>query len=54
MHTLVMHMSSQWYINAASEKIYICILIYTAFGSAAFYNDPSVITHAVAQELGPQ
>ena len=49
-----MHMSSQRYINAASEYIYICILIYNTFCSATFYNDPPMITHAVAQELGPQ
>ena len=49
-----MHMSSQRYINAASENIYICILIYNTFRSAAFYNDPPVIRHAVAQEHGPQ
>ena len=47
-------MSSQRYINAASEYKYICILIYNAFCSATFYNDPPMITHAVAQELGPQ
>ena len=49
-----MHMSSQRYINAASEYKYICILIYNKFCSATFYNDPPMITHAVAQELGPQ
>ena len=49
-----MHMSSQRYINAASEYKYICILIYNTFCSATFYNDPPMITHAVAQELGPQ
>ena len=49
-----MHMSSQRYINAASEYKYICILIYNTFCSATFYNDPPTITHAVAQELGPQ
>ena len=49
-----MHMSSQRYINAASEYKYICILIYKTFCSATFYNDPPMITHAVAQELGPQ
>ena len=49
-----MHMSSQRYINAASEYKYICILIYNIFCSATFYNDPPMITHAVAQELGPQ
>ena len=54
MHTIVMHMSSQRYINAASEYKYICILIYNTFCSATFYNDPPMITHAVAQELGPQ
>ena len=47
-------MSSQRYINAASEYKYICILIYNTFCSATFYNDPPTITHAVAQELGPQ
>ena len=47
-------MSSQRYINAASEYKYICILIYNTFCSATFYNDPPMITHAVAQELGPQ
>ena len=49
-----MHMSSQRYINAASEYTYICILIYNTFCSATFYNDPPMITHATAQELGPQ
>ena len=49
-----MHMSSQRYINAASEYKYICILIYNTFCSATFYNNPPMITHAVAQELGPQ
>ena len=49
-----MHMSSQRYINAASEYKYMCILIYNTFCSATFYNDPPMITHAVAQELGPQ
>ena len=49
-----MHMSSQRYINAASEYKYICILIYNTFCSATFYNDLTMITHAVAQELGPQ
>ena len=49
-----MHMSSQRYINAASEYKYICIPIYNTFCSATFYNDPPMITHAVAQELGPQ
>ena len=49
-----MHMSSQRYINAASEYKYICILIYDKFCSATFYDDPPMITHAVAQELGPQ
>ena len=49
-----MHMSSQRYINVASENIYICILIYNIFCSATFYNDSPVITHAVAQEVGPQ
>ena len=49
-----MHMSSQRYINAASEYKYICILVYNTFCSATFYNDPPMITHAVAQELGPQ
>ena len=49
-----MHMSSQRYINAASHYIYICILIYNTFCSATFYNDPPMITHAVAKELGPQ
>ena len=49
-----MHMSSQRYINAASEYKYIRILIYNTFCSATFYNDPPMITHAVAQELGPQ
>ena len=49
-----MHMSSQRYINSASEYKYICILIYNTFCSATFYNDPPMITHAVAQELGPQ
>ena len=49
-----MHMSSQRYINAASEYRYISILIYNTFCSATFYNDPPMITHAVAQELGPQ
>ena len=49
-----MHMSSQRYINAASEYKYICILIYNTFCSATFNNDPPMITHAVAQELGPQ
>ena len=47
-------MSSQRYINAASEYKYISILIYNTFCSATFYNDPPMITHAVAQELGPQ
>ena len=47
-------MSSQRYINAASEYKYMCILIYNTFCSATFYNDPPMITHAVAQELGPQ
>ena len=47
-------MSSQRYINAASEYTYISILIYNTFCSATFYNDPPMITHAVAQELGPQ
>ena len=47
-------MSSQMYINAASEYKYICILIYNTFCSATFYNDHPMITHAVAQELGPQ
>ena len=49
-----MHMSSQRYTNVASEYKYICILIYNTFCSATFYNDPPMITHAVAQELGPQ
>ena len=49
-----MHMSSQRYINAASEYNYICILINNTFCSATFYNDPPMITHVVAQELGPQ
>ena len=49
-----MHMSSQGYINAASEYKYICILIYNTFCSATFYNDPPMITHAVDQGLGPQ
>ena len=49
-----MHMLSQRYINAASEYKYICILIYNTFCSATFYNDPPMITHAVAQEHGPQ
>ena len=50
-----MHMSSQRYINAASEYIlYICILIYNTFCSATFYNHPPMITHAVAHELSPQ
>ena len=49
-----MHMASQMYINAASEYKYICtILIYNTFCSATFYNVPPMITHAVAQELGP-
>ena len=49
-----MYMSSQRYINAASEYKYICILIHNTFCSATFYNDHPMITHAVAQELGPQ
>ena len=49
-----MDMSSQRYINAASEYKYICILIYNTFCSATFYNDPPMITHAVSEELGPQ
>ena len=49
-----MHMSSQRYINSTSEYKYICIVIYNTFCSATFYNDPPMITRAVAQELGPQ
>ena len=51
---MVMYISSQRYINAASEYKYMCILIYNTFCSATFYNDPPMITNAVAQELGPQ
>ena len=47
------------YINAASGCVCLCVcvcvgvgvLIYNSFRSATFYNDPPLITHAVAQEL---
>ena len=35
-------------------NIFVYLSIYNTFCSATFYNDPPMITHAVAQELGPQ
>ena len=49
-----MNMSSRRYINAASEYLYTCTLICYTFRSAAFYKDPPLVIHALAQELSPQ
>ena len=49
-----MNMSSRRYINAASEYLYMCTLICYIFRSAAFYKDPPLVIHALAQELSPQ
>ena len=48
-----MNMSSRRYINGASEYLYMCTLICYAFRSAAFYKDPPLVIHALAQELSP-
>ena len=49
-----MNMSSRMYISAVSEYLYMCTLICYTFHSAAFYKDPPLVIHALAQELSPQ
>ena len=53
-HTIIIHISSCRYVNAASGNIYICLLSYNTFRSATFYKDTTLVIHAVAKELGPQ